>query len=123
MSAGDKAQEIKIKKCKNYLFIKNKNVIFGITNGLFPLNSLNIHINIGCAPLYRCQPMHRIGKLDWIGMPCKRIAEYDTPAIHEEWRPAMVLIWKDKRGAAKQKASLPEVDMPADDETYIQDEF
>ncbi|WP_167537191.1 hypothetical protein [Komagataeibacter medellinensis] len=49
--------------------------------------------------------------------------EYDTPAIHEEWRPAMVLIWKDKRGAAKQKASLPEVDMPADDETYIQDEF
>lgn len=49
--------------------------------------------------------------------------EYDTPAIHEEWRPAVVLIWKDRRGAAKHKAPPAEVDLPADDEMYIQDEF
>ena len=53
----------------------------------------------------------------------KKDSEYTPPAVQEEWRPAVVLVWKDTRGRAGRKPYPPEVDPDADDDVYIQDEF
>ena len=53
----------------------------------------------------------------------KQDSEYKQASIHEEWRPAVVLVWKDRRGLAKRKSPSQEADPQSEDEIYIQDEF
>ncbi|EGG76998.1 hypothetical protein SXCC_02209 [Gluconacetobacter sp. SXCC-1] len=53
----------------------------------------------------------------------KKDCKHTPPAIEEEWRPAVVLVWKDTRGRTGCRPALPEVDPSADDDVYIQDEF
>ncbi|GAO00972.1 hypothetical protein LV478_12270 [Komagataeibacter oboediens] len=50
-------------------------------------------------------------------------SEPKSPQIHEEWRPAVVLVWKDTRGQARQTPPAPVPELVEEDEAYIHDEF
>ncbi|GBQ60428.1 hypothetical protein AA16373_1875 [Komagataeibacter swingsii DSM 16373] len=53
----------------------------------------------------------------------KQDTEPKSPHIHEEWQPALVLVWKDTRGQAKRALPATPPDMMEEDEEYIHDEF
>lgn len=53
----------------------------------------------------------------------KQDSEPKSPHIHEEWRPALVLVWKDTRGQARQVSPCVPPEVVEEDEAYIHDEF
>ncbi|GAN87230.1 hypothetical protein Gain_0051_025 [Komagataeibacter intermedius TF2] len=50
-------------------------------------------------------------------------SEPNSPQILEEWRPAVVLVWKDTRGQTRHPPPAPVPDLVEEDEAYIHDEF
>ncbi|ARW15540.1 hypothetical protein KOEU_28400 [Komagataeibacter europaeus] len=53
----------------------------------------------------------------------KQDSEPKSPHIHEEWQPALVLVWKDTRGQAKRALPSAPPEIMEEDEDYIHDEF